>query len=122
VFLRQQPLLRPERVVKRPRSTFLSHLGSLCVVITRRTAYPARVKIAAIRRNRFGGKWSRATGALGVDDLFLPGSRGRPERRVVEHATSSPKSKPRPRRRRRRRPQSIFEEIVADVEPRWLSD
>jgi len=102
---------------------FLVRSRSLCVVITQWTG----AKMAAIRRNRFYGKWSRVTTTVRTG-LCRPGatqplavrSRGRAgDAPVSVGSPSSLKSKPRPRCRRL---QSIFKEIVVDVVPGWLSD
>ena len=129
-FLRPLPRINQLRCnVYRPQSTFLLRWGSLCLVITQRTS----AKMAAIQRNRFYGKWSRATALVVVADrprpnLFLSGPAGdadapvavgSPSMRRRRRRRRPPKSKPRPRCRRL---QSIFEEIVADVGPDWLSD
>lgn len=58
LFLRPLPRINQLRCnIYCPKSTFLLRPGSLCFVITQRTS----AKMAAIQRNRFYGKWSRAT-------------------------------------------------------------
>jgi len=78
LFLRPLPRINQLRCnIYCPKSTFLLRPGSLCFVITQRTS----AKMAAIQRNRFYGKWSRATAVVGLADrprpnLFLSGPAG----------------------------------------------